>query len=217
MSHDTTRQPRKPWQIAAAGMVSLAVAMGIGRFAFTPLLPMMLAEGTLTLPQASWLASANYLGYLLGALLCMLQPWVWRQLGIAAKPNATALVQGGLVATAMLTLGMALPWTGAWPTLRFCAGVASAIVFVYTSGWCLAQLAQLQVPSMGALIYIGPGAGIVVSGLAASAMVATQRSAAGGWLVFGLLAAVLTAVIRPMQARQRRSRPCPAGRLNCRC
>jgi len=51
-----------PWAIALAGMVSLGVAMGIGRFAFTPILPMMLADGVLDLAAASWLASANYLG-----------------------------------------------------------------------------------------------------------------------------------------------------------
>ena len=76
-----------PWRIVIAGMVSLAVAMGIGRFAFTPLLPMMLADGTVSLAGASWLASANYLGYLVGALLCTLQPWIWRRLGSPPPPR----------------------------------------------------------------------------------------------------------------------------------
>ena len=35
----------KPWALAGAGLVSLGIAMGIGRFAFTPLLPMMLHDG----------------------------------------------------------------------------------------------------------------------------------------------------------------------------
>ncbi|NLD53863.1 MAG: YbfB/YjiJ family MFS transporter, partial [Burkholderiaceae bacterium] len=63
--------------VALAGMASLAVAMGIGRFAFTPLMPIMLAEGSIDLRQASWLASTNYLAYLIGALLCTVQPWIW--------------------------------------------------------------------------------------------------------------------------------------------
>ncbi|MDB5945558.1 MAG: putative transporter, partial [Ramlibacter sp.] len=184
-----------PWRIAAAGLVSLGVAMGIGRFAFTPLLPMMLADGVLDLPTASWLASANYFGYLVGALLCTFQPWIWRRLGNPPAPRPTLLVRGGLVATALLTLGMALHLPAAWPVLRFLAGVASALVFVYTSQWCLSQLAAGGVPAMGALIYTGPGAGIVLSGLAASAMVALNRSAALGWLLFGVLAAILTAVV----------------------
>ena len=64
------RAPSSALAIALAGLVSLAVAMGIGRFAFTPLLPMMLAERTVTLAGASLLASANYFGYLVGALVC---------------------------------------------------------------------------------------------------------------------------------------------------
>lgn len=172
--------------------------MGIGRFAFTPLLPMMLADGVVNLPTASWLASANYLGYLVGALLCTLQPWVWRRFGPWPPLRFTALVRTGLAATCVLTLGMALHWPGAWALLRFAAGVASALVFVYTSGWCLGQLSRLGVPAMGAMIYTGPGAGIVLSGLAASGMVAWHWTAASGWLVFGLLAAVLTALVWPV-------------------
>ena len=187
----------KPWRLAAAGLLSLAAAMGIGRFAFTPLLPMMLADGVLDLPAASWLASANYFGYLVGALLCTFQPWIWRRLGSPPPPRPTAMVRGGLATTALLTLGMALHLPAAWPVLRFAAGVASAFVFVYTSGWCLAQLALRGVPQMGALIYTGPGAGIILSGLAASGMVALNWTAASGWLIFGALATILAVTVWP--------------------
>ena len=124
----------RPWRTAAAGLVSLAVAMGIGRFAFTPLLPMMLADGVLDLATAGWLASANYLGYLVGALLCTFQPWIWRRLGNPPVPEASVLVRGGLVATALLTLGMALHLPGMWPLLRFLAGIASAFVLWWHKG-----------------------------------------------------------------------------------
>ncbi len=185
------------WRVALAGMVSLAVAMGIGRFAFTPLLPMMLSDGVIDLATSSWLASANYLGYLVGALLCTFQPMVWRRMGWRGAVHLTAMVRAGLVATTVLTLGMALHLPVLWPLLRFLAGVASALVFVYVSTWSLTRLAQMQLPEMGALIYAGPGAGIVVSGLAASVMVQWQQSAAMGWLVFGLLAAALSALLWP--------------------
>jgi hypothetical protein len=72
---------QKPLAIAFAGMISLAVAMGIGRFAFTPLLPMMLHDGVIELPAASWLATANYLGYWIGAMACAMQPWLWSRWG----------------------------------------------------------------------------------------------------------------------------------------
>ena len=169
--------------------------MGIGRFAFTPLLPMMLHDGVVDLPGASWLASANYLGYMLGALLCTLHPWLWSRARGFPLLAFTALVRAGLVATGVLTLAMAWQLPSLWPMLRFAAGVASAVVFVYTSGWCLSQLARLGVPNMGGIIYVGPGLGIVISGLLASAMVAGQWRAASGWLVFGALAFVLSALV----------------------
>ena len=75
----------RQWVIALAGMASLAVAMGIGRFAFTPLLPMMLHDQVMTLPEASWLASANYLGYLLGAVFCTFQPMLRQHFGPAGR------------------------------------------------------------------------------------------------------------------------------------
>ncbi|MDP1649135.1 MAG: YbfB/YjiJ family MFS transporter [Rubrivivax sp.] len=183
--------------IAIAGLLSLAVAMGIGRFAFTPLLPMMLRDGVVDLAGASWLATANYLGYWLGALACALQPWLWTRWRVAQPLAHTAAVRLGLVATVLLTLGMALPWATTWPLWRFLAGVASALVFVYTSGWCLARLTSLGAPALGGIIYVGPGLGIAVSGLSASALVAGGWSAASGWVVFGVLAAGLTALAWP--------------------
>ena len=81
-----------------AGAVALAVAMGIGRFAFTPLLPMMLAEGALDLHTASWLASANYLGYLAGALLCTSSRGCARLPWLPRFDDAT-LIRLGLAAT----------------------------------------------------------------------------------------------------------------------
>jgi hypothetical protein len=183
-----------PARIAVAGLIALAVAMGIGRFAFTPILPMMLHDGVIDLHGASWLASANYVGYLTGAVLCTLQPLVWARLRWPAV-DAPMLVCVGLVGTGVLTLGMALPFDAAWAALRFAAGLASALVFIYSSGWCLVRLASLGSASLGGLMFAGPGAGIVASGLLAHEMVGAERSAADAWLVFGVAACVLTAIV----------------------
>lgn len=183
------------WPIAIAGLVALAVAIGIGRFAFTPILPMMLKDGVIDLPGASWLASANYLGYMLGALLCTLQPWLWARLPRLPLLAFSTLVRVGLGATGVLTLAMAWHVPALWPALRFAAGLTSAVVFVYTSGWCLSQLSRRGVPAMGGVIYAGPGAGIVVSGLLASGMLALHWTAATGWLILGALAFGLSATV----------------------
>ena len=127
----------KPWHVMVAGIIALAVAMGIGRFAFTPLLPMMLADGVIDLHAASWLASANYLGYMLGALLCTLQPWLWARFSWLPSLAYSTLVRAGLLATGVLTLAMAWQAPGAWPGLRFAAGMTSGVVFITTVGLLL--------------------------------------------------------------------------------
>ncbi len=190
----STSEPGR-WAVALTGAVSLAVAMGIGRFAFTPLLPMMLHDGVIDLHTASWLASANYLGYLAGALLCTFQPWIWRRVPGLPPVNGVWMLRAGLIATGVLTLGMALPAPALWAPLRFAAGVASAVVFIYTSGWCLAQLARRDAAALGGAMYTGPGAGIVVSGLFASGMVQWGWLAQTGWAIFGALAFVLVAAV----------------------
>lgn len=186
----------RPLAVALAGLLALAVAMGIGRFAFTPLMPMMLHDGTVDLAGASWLATANYLGYWLGAMACALQPALWQRQGWPPVPHTTA-VKAGLVLTVVLTAGMALPLPALWPLWRFLAGGASALVFVYVAGWVLARLALAGAPALAGLIFVGPGLGISASGLAASAMVAGGLQAATGWAVFAGLAAALSAIAWP--------------------
>ncbi len=174
-----------PVAVAMAGLVSLAVVMGIGRFAFTPLLPMMLHDGIVNLHQGGWLATVNYIGYFLGAALCLF-----------IRPDAVRMVRWGLVATVLLTLGMALPGgMPVWSLWRFAAGVVSAVVMVYTAGWCLQRLAELGTPELGGLIFCGPGLGIVATGLGASGMVGVGWHADHGWLAFTVLAAVLVAPV----------------------
>ncbi len=187
----------RPVQIALTGTLSLAVAMGIGRFAFTPLMPMMLHDGLLDLEGASWLASANYLGYLLGAMLCTFQPALWSRLRLAPV-RASLMVKIGLALTCLLTAAMALDLPAAWPWLRFAAGMVTALAFVYTSTWCLGHLTRLNVPSAGGIVYAGPGVGIASSGLLAGLMVQMDWRASTGWIAFALLAALMTAIVWPV-------------------
>ncbi len=195
----------QPRAVAFAGMLSLAVAMGVGRFAFTPLLPMMLHDGVLTLAEGSWLATANYVGYLVGALACMALPWVAP--GFYTRWHPARLARAGLVATVVLTLAMALPASGAWPALRFAAGAASAFVLLNTSAWCMVRLAVLGRAAWSGLVFCGPGVGIVLTGLMAGGMVAGGWRAATGWAVFALLSVLLCALVWPVM----HGRAAPAG------
>lgn len=184
----------RPLIFALTGTLSLAVAMGIGRFAFTPLMPMMLHDHVLDLSSASWLASANYFGYLFGALLCSLQPMVWVKRGWSPLPSPP-MVRSGLALTCLFTAMMAIDAPEAWPWLRFLAGVVTAVAFVFTSSWCLGHLSRLHAPTAGGIVYAGPGVGIAISGLLASLMVQLEWHSRSGWLAFGLLAALMTAIV----------------------
>jgi MFS family permease len=199
MTANPTSKSAEALVVALAGALSLSIAMGIGRFAFTPLLPMMLHDGVIDLHGGSGLATANYLGYLAGAILCMLLPGILRRLGRSLPDNAR-MVRFALIMTGILTLAMAYALPSLWSTWRFASGVISAVAFVYTSGWCLARLAALQQGHLGGVIFTGPGIGIALSGLGAFAMTAAHANWAVGWIVFGVSALVLTAVIWPIFA-----------------
>ena len=139
---------------AAVGLLALAAAMGIGRFAFTPIFPLMQASLGLTLGQGSWLATANYLGYFLGAAASF---WL--------TPNAGLSARWGLLAVALSTLAMG--WTdsfAAWLALRLAAGVASAFVLVGASAWGLAHLALRRRADLAGWVFAGVGVGICLAG-----------------------------------------------------
>jgi len=176
-------EPRGGWRAALACMVALAVAMGLGRFAFTPMLPVMLHEGKLNLEAGGLLASLNYLGYFVGALSCA-------AIGVAAP----RMVRAGLVATALLLLGMGLlHGFTAWGVLRAAAGVMSAWTFVFASGWGLRRLAETGAPALGGVIYAGPGIGIAATGVLGG--LAGRWGSDAAWVGFGLVALVLVAAI----------------------
>ncbi len=114
-----------PLLAALLGLSGLAVAMGIGRFAFTPMLPLMQMSELVTLQQGSYLASANYIGYLLGAVACF---------AIGPRPGDAA--RYGLLGVAVSTLAMAaFSSFSLWMAARLFAGVASAFVLVGVSAW----------------------------------------------------------------------------------
>lgn len=164
-------------QVALIGMVGLASAMGIGRFAFTPALPLMQAEG-MSLLAGSWLASANYAGYLLGALLCIF---------LSPRPEAWARV--GLLLVALATLCMILGddfWL--WLGWRWLAGIASAFVLVGISAWSLVRLTEMGQGRLAGVVYAGVGLGVMLAGLVGLTAGQARWSSQTFWCLLGLLA-----------------------------
>lgn len=191
MSNPLLRVP-----LPVAGLLALAVAMGIGRFAFTPILPLMQADAGLTLAQGGWLASANYLGYLVGALTVTRISW-----------SAETLLRAGLWLVVITTaaMGVDASWSG-WLLWRFIAGLASGWTFVGTSSLCIARLSAAGRGRQSGIVFSGVGCGIMFAGLACMALALLQQSSARIWLWLGA-AALLGLLGASMMWRL----PAPAG------
>ncbi|MFN2646881.1 MAG: YbfB/YjiJ family MFS transporter [Burkholderiales bacterium] len=180
---------RTPLGIALAAAASLAAAIGIGRFAFTPLLPLMQEHDGLSLAQGGLLASANYIGYFVGALLAT---------RVARVPLTVTLL---VIAAVTAAMGVAHGMT-AWLLLRFLAGVASAWALVGVSAWALPRMnAQL-----GGIVFAGVGFGMVLAGGACLALTQAGASAAQAWLALGVVAALIALAVAPIVVNDRPAR-----------
>ncbi len=161
---------------AFGGLIALAAAIGIGRFVYTPILPAMMSGLGLSKSAAGLIASANFLGYLLGALL-------------AAWPNLPGSrrvwLLSALAVSAITTAGMGLVSTmPLFLSLRFIGGGASAIVLVFASAIVL----ERQAPS--ALHFAGVGSGIAISAVLVALLLQDARSWQSMWLASGGLCLV---------------------------
>ncbi|MFD7002997.1 YbfB/YjiJ family MFS transporter [Streptomyces mirabilis] len=173
--------PHSPWHHVAQAAAALAAGMGVGRFVYTPILPLMHAGAGLSAGAGANLATANYIGYLLGALVGILAPAVVR---------SRVLLRISLVAlTGTLAAMPATHDTAVWFALRLLAGVASALIFVIAVSSLLSHLREYPAHLPG-WAFGGVGAGIALSGLLVLLLrpVADWRAA---WWASAALAAVL--------------------------
>jgi MFS family permease len=168
----------------AIAFIALAVAMGIGRFAFTPLLPLMVRDGALAQSAGAWLAASNYLGYLAGALTAS-------RLGLSLPALMRVSLAGTVVATAAMG---AFDGLAVWAVLRFLAGVMSAWTLVATSAWALQLLARAGRTDLSGIVYAGVGVGIAMAGLFCLAAAQPGVPVSQLWLELGALAALFVVV-----------------------
>ena len=188
------------WASALAGLAALAVAIGIGRFAFTPILPMMQEDFGLSVSEAGWLASANYTGYLVGALSAI---------GLRLPP--TFAIRAGLVVIGLSTLAMGLEHSFMLSAVLLAiAGIASAWVLVFVSTWALERLALLGRSQLSGTVYAGVGTGIVIAGGACLVVMSLHARSADAWLSLGVISIAVTGVIWPLLRASASRDPVPA-------
>jgi len=172
--------PNTPFLRASAGAAAMALAMGIGRFAYTALLPSLRAGLGFDAAAAGAIASANLVGYLCGVL--------WARHTPHGGPRRWLVRLGLLLAVA--TTGGAALLSGplAWGALRFATGVASGLVFVLISAGVLESLPPGDEGHAG-ILYSGVGAGIALSGTLAALLPPAPWQQP--WLVLGAVGLVL--------------------------
>lgn len=149
-------------KVLGAGVISLVLMLGIARFAYTPLLPLMQQQAGLGVAEAGWLAAINYMGYLSGAIIASL---------ISDIMLKDRLYRFGLVLGLLTTVGMGLTdslWL--WATMRFVAGLSSAAGLLLGSGLILHWLIRHDHRSELGIHFGGIGLGIAFCAIAVELM-----------------------------------------------
>lgn len=173
--------PAARLRVLFAGICSLVLTVGLARFAYTPLLPVMHAEAGLSVAGGGWLATFNYAGYISGAMLAA---------SISDLHRKFVLYRIGLVLAVATTAAMGFTHSMVlWSVLRFVSGLSSTAGLLLASGLALNWLIRNgHRPELG-LHFTGLGLGIVVSGLAAAAM-ADHLAWNQQWVALGMLGAL---------------------------
>jgi predicted MFS family arabinose efflux permease len=166
--------------IALGGLIAMAAALGIGRFVYTPILPPMIEALHLSKSEAGLIASVNFVGYFLGALLAAMPGLVGsRRLWLLGALAISA------VTTAAMGLTQMLP---AFLGLRLIGGIASAFVLILSSTIVLDRLAEAGRSGLSALHFAGVGTGITVSAV----LVAELQHLGESWQVLWLASGAVT-------------------------
>ena len=174
-------------RIALGGLITLAAGMGIGRFAYTPILPFMVESLELTKSQAGFIASANYLGYLLGALTASMAVLAGgRRNWFLAALLASALTTGAMGISGSMPLLMGL---------RLVGGIASAFVLVFSSALIVDRLAEAGRSGLSAVYFSGVGFGILASAVLVSGVAAMGYDWRALWFSSGLVALLAIAAV----------------------
>lgn len=178
-----------PSQIIAAGVagaIGMAAAMGFGRFSYTPILPGMMAGAGLSASDAGLIASANFIGYLVGAVAAA---YGWA----AGRERRIAL--GALAANALLLAAMAASSSlVAFIVIRFLAGLVSAFAMIFLSGMVLSLGVRMANPHIQSAHFGGVGIGIALSSLMVWLVPGSGLSGFSDWRAEWLAGAAISAL-----------------------
>ena len=173
-----------PWRATLAGLCATLVGIGHARFAYTPLIPALIAAGWFAPAPTAYLGAANLAGYLAGALLAR---------RMAAHTSAAVVLRTMMAVATAAFFACAAPlpfaWFFAW---RFAAGVAGGVLMVLAAPSVLAHVPAARRGLAGGLIFTGVGLGIAASGTLVPLLLRAGLSAT--WCGLGALALVLTAL-----------------------
>ncbi len=182
----------RPAALALGGAIALGSAMGIGRFAYTPILPEMVTALGLSASEAGLIASANFAGYLIGALVAATHFFAPRRRGwLLGALLVSALTTGAMAATSSVVL---------FVLMRFLGGFASAFALVFTSSLVLDRLAAAGRADMAGHQFAGVGTGIVISAILVAQLAAHGVAWQWQWVGTGtisLLAVLTVAALIP--------------------
>jgi predicted MFS family arabinose efflux permease len=177
---------KSPYTLAIGGLLAMASAVGIGRFVYTPILPPMVEALHLTKTEAGWIASANFIGYLAGALLA----------AIRLPGTHRAWLMGALAANVLCLAAMGFTTDlSAFLVLRAIAGLASAFALVFSSALVLNRLAASGHGSLSAVHFAGVGTGIAAASAVVACLVVYQSDWREMWFASAGLALVASLVV----------------------
>lgn len=179
------RDAGKPlWVSAAVGLCASLVGLGLARFAYTPLIPALIAAKWFTPAEAVYLGAANLAGYLAGALIA-------RDLG--ARIGSVWALRGMMVLAAISCFACAVPISFVWFFgFRFLAGISGGVIMVLAATAILPHTAPSKRGLIGGVIFAGVGLGIAASGTLVPLLL--QQGVKQAWYGLGALSAVLTLI-----------------------
>ncbi len=183
--------------IACIGMYCMAVVMGYGRFLFTATLPDIMVQLSLSTTIAGWLASINYIGYFIGALIAMFVPQrsTWQAMTLWAIIS---------VVTTMLLVIPNMSLT-LWYIIRLIAGIASGVAMILSSSFVIQTLSPERRSVLSAVHYAGIGVGISASAIVTWWLLKLGYHFDVIWLVAGVTSLPLVWLLYAIKPRQVRA------------